>query len=509
MEKIKQNRTFQIELKETIRRVLEIKETCEANIVSIFWKNPDKLLEHDEIEVDSFNMNHWKVFFVIADGIIRIEEKRELDPITVGMYLEKHPKLSEKFSEYGGYATIEKIKEYVQEDNLEGYIKELHKWERVLMLAQEGYPINNRLSDFVDMSAEDIYNEFEVNLNHIFSNVDTSVKSYGIGYNIHTRIDEWDSGSAIGLPLYNLPLLTKELGGLHLGEIALIGGVSNSGKSSFVRLAILPSIMNAIRDEDGNQEKLVLFLNEEGIAKWQREMIIWVANNIYKKDIKKWMVRNGGYDKELKELLHKCGKYLEELDKNHILTLIPFDSYSTDIVIKQIRKYSALGVKYFIIDTFKMDNSNKEKIDGNTRLQMVQNMTNLYNVIKESVKNVSLVCTVQLTKASSRLRWLGLDSLAESKNIADVCAPVLLLRNLYDDEVVGDKALTVFSITDDEDQKGINVVPLDPEKKYQVIFIAKGRESMAGIGSRQIVIEVDHSRNIIREVGWTFIGVDF
>ncbi len=510
-DKLKENLSFQKELEETISKILTYKEACEANIVSIFWKNPDLVSEYEDINLGDFDKNHWRVFLEIARGIIIVEDKKLLDDVTVGLYLEKHPKLKEKFLEYGGMETIEKVKAYVKESNVESYILELRKWKYIMLLAREGYPVNNRLSDFVNMNVEDIYSEYEIKLNHIFSNMDFETKGYDISYNIRDRIEDWDAGDAVGLPLHNMPMLTRELGGLHLGDIMLLGGISNSGKSSFLRNTILPSIMKQYTNKETGEtstEKMVIFLNEEGIAKWQREMLIWVANNVYKKDIHKYQVREGKYSEEFKELLYKCASYLEELKSTRTLTLVPLNSYKTSTVIKLIKKYAGLGVKYFAVDTFKMDNADGINVSDNTRLQMVQNMTNLYNTVKESVKNVSLICTVQLTKATSKIRYVTQDALSESKNIVDPCATALFIRNVFDDEIEGKNKLSVFKTGG---TNGLSTIPvkLETGKKYQLVFIAKGRESSAGVGSKQIVLEIDHSKNIINEIGYTYVPVDF
>jgi hypothetical protein len=50
---------------------------------------------------------------------------------------------------------------------------------------------------------------------------------------------------------------------------------------------------------------------------------------------------------------------------------------------------------------------------------------------------------------------------------------------------------------------------LDKNKKYQIVFIAKSRESSAGMGSYQFVVEVDYSRNLMTEIGYTSIKPDF
>lgn len=84
------------------------------------------------------------------------------------MYLEKHPKLREKYDEYGGYETIEAAGGYVKSENLYGYIDELRKWNSVIKLAKMRCAVNDRLSDYCDMTAEEIYNEWEAQINDIF-----------------------------------------------------------------------------------------------------------------------------------------------------------------------------------------------------------------------------------------------------------------------------------------------------------------------------------------------------
>ena len=44
---------------------------------------------------------------------------------------------------------------------------------------------------------------------------------------------------------------------------------------------------------------------------------------------------------------------------NSSITLIPFNKYRTDKAIKVIKKYASLGVKYFILDTFKADSGSR------------------------------------------------------------------------------------------------------------------------------------------------------
>ena len=237
-EKNKKPSAFEKEQYEAATKVVNYKTATEANIVSIFYKSPDELY-NTNLQTKDFSNNIWRVYFQIAYDIILNEKKGVLDEVTVGLYLEKHPKLKAKFDEYGGYKSIATSISYVKVENLEGYINELRKWNAVLKLIKRGFPVKSRLSDFVDMSAEEIYGEFEVLLNDTFANIDSDVKSYDITDGIHELIDELDEGIAVGLPYADMPMLSKETGGQYLGSITLLGGMSNAGKEQPVTEPIL------------------------------------------------------------------------------------------------------------------------------------------------------------------------------------------------------------------------------------------------------------------------------
>lgn len=488
---------FEQELLKAGKKVKEYKLSCEANVVSIFWKNHELMFSYDNIGLEDFSDNEWKVYWQIAYDIITKEDKKSLDEITVGLYLEKHPKLKEKYEEYGGYNTIEKAKEYVKEENLDGYIKELKKWNVVLTLLKMKFPVYDRLNEFADMSADEIYNEWEAKINHIFIDIDGEVHSYDINDGMDELIEELDEGLAVGLPYNEMHLVNKETGGQLLGNITLVGGLSNVGKSTFVRTATVPSIIK----ED---ERMVIMLNEDGKKKWQREMLIWVANNIFKKDLQKYVVRDGKYTSEVKELLYKCAKWLKEQADNHKITLIPFQKYQTATAIKVIKKYASMGVKYFILDTFKQDAG---KVSENTWLQMQQAMVDINDAIKPESKNVHIAITFQLAKTSARQRYYTQDNIGVAKNIIDPASTCIMIRDLFDDEHKGGKnELKVYRL---EGKNGKSKIPveLNKDKRYQIVFIIKNREGSAN--AYQIVVEHDMSRNVMKEVGITHVAMDF
>ncbi|WP_297419185.1 helicase [Clostridium sp.] len=482
---------------EAISKIKDYRLIVEANIVSILWKHPDLYYNYENLTIKNFIHNEWKVFFQIGYDIIIKEKKQTLDEITVNLYLEKHLKLKEKYEEYGGYSAISKTEKYVKEQNIDGYIAELNKWEVVINLSKNKFPIADRLAEYVDLTAEEIYDEYEAMLNHIFINVDGDDKTYTIGHDIDKLIDELDEGLAIGLPYYNSPILTHETGGDSLGNITLVGGLSGAGKTTLSRTLKLPSIIE-------NNEKICCLLNEESIKKWQRELLIWVANNIYKQETKKYKLRDGKFSPEFKDFLkNKCAKWIK--DHNDQIIIKPFKHYSTDKAIKCIKKYAHLGVKYFILDTYKADSntSNSEAFWFNLQ----QNMVKIYDVIKEESLNVHILITFQLAKSSSRQRCYTQDNIGMAKNIVDVASTCIMVRKLYDDEYEGEKhELKVFRFTGKNNKTKIPVT-LDKNKHYQILFIVKNREGSSNEYS--IVVEHDMSTNTYREIGLTVIAPDF
>ena len=104
--------------------------------------------------------------------------------------------------------------------------------------------VNDRLSDYCDMTAEEIYNEWEAA--DIFSNIDYDVKSYDICDGIYELIEKLDEGYAVGLPYNNMDIITKKLV-VNVGSITLVGGLSNVGKSTFARNAVIPTAIKRKR----------------------------------------------------------------------------------------------------------------------------------------------------------------------------------------------------------------------------------------------------------------------
>lgn len=491
---------FEQEMAKTAKKILEFKTNAEANVVSILYKAPDKLYDTNLV-LEDFTENTWKVYFQIIHDIILVERKNVADDITVGLFLEKHPKLQEKYEEYDGYNTIRRAMNYVEVENFDGYVAELRKWQTVLKLCKVGFPVKDRLSDYVDMTEEDIYNEHEAFLNHIFVNTSSEVKSYNVFDDMHKFIDEISKSSDVGMPFYNADILTSEVGGFNLnGHIYGLGAGSGVGKST---MAFNWVVASAIKQG----QRVVMIINEEDERKMRKELLVWVANNIHNGELHKKTLRDGNFNdnKEIVNLLEKCADWIEQKKEEHLLTVIPLERYSADIAIKIIKKYaSGFGCRIFILDTL------KESFDAKTDeiyKSMMRDMVKLYDTVKPSAKNVGLFVTYQLGKSSLKMRYLTNNEIGQAKSIIDVMSVNLMMRRPYEDEYEGgSKELTYYKL---EGQNGKTKIPdtLKKEKNHMITFITKNRFGVTG--ANQIVSECNLSTNICKDVGICNVPQDF
>lgn len=522
--------------------ILEWLEYYDMLLVACFWKEPtlfqdyEKIIHFDRKQNDLLvernsllTDNRARVLYNIGEDLILGEQVKELSPLAVNTYLEKHKKLQAVWKSISKdpYQSITEFSKHANIKNVESYLLQIKKYKSLLEL-QARFNVTfsaTELSIYNDLSIDEIYNMYENRLQESFLSREEGTQAYPLMYNIENNLLSWNQGDAMGLSYYGLPEFSKFTGGIANGGITLIGGVSNVGKSSFLRNVVFPTFfLNKDIDPQTKKEishKAVIFLNEEDIEKWQREFLTWVGNNYNHDDFTKTIFRDGAFmggqtDRmvEIDRAIRRAHKLLGD-NKGTLsedILFVPLPKFSTQIVIKQMKRYSALGYKNFIIDTFKMDNTDDAKIDNNTRLQLIQNMTNIYNVCKKDVKNLRVICTVQLSKASSYKRILSQDDLAESKNMIDVCSSGIFMRPVWEDEK--DEFLMDMdgNETKHKNSRFLKVCDfsgvrykLEKGKKYLLLFTVKSREGVAGVGADVFVVEVDWARNIVREIGTTTV----
>lgn len=477
---------------ETLVLINEFKLAAEASAVAILYKNPE-LITETSLTLEDLTNNDWRVFYAIAYGVVVTEGKNSLTDIDIGFYLKKHLKLQKEYEKLGGYDTITNALSYVKTESLSGYVEEIKKWNAVRELVKFNFPVKDRLSEFVDMTTNEIYAELEGYLNHVFANAETQIKSYNALSGLHELVDSLDKGEQNGIPL-TAELLNKEIGGLRKGHVyALIGG-SGSGKSTVAFNYVLPEVLKL-------NERCCIFINEEDETKVRKELLLFCCTNILHKPIKKIQLRDGHFDEETLKTLHEAADWLEQQDKNHNITVIPLERYSVDIVIRLMKKMKNLfNVETFILDTMKESSDAK----GDMWVNMLHDSIKLYDVAKPSGLNIRLLITLQTAKSSLKNRHLTLADIGQSKSIADILSCAILQRRAEPDEYKGGKReLKCFRI------EGKSKIPfyLEEGNYYLIFFLAKNRFSQTDQYS--IVSKIDFSTNSFKDIGYVIVPEDY
>jgi replicative DNA helicase len=485
--------------------VKQYKEPAEANIVGSLYLNSDLFLEC-KLTQDDFTFNHWRVYFIIANDLFK--EKKSLTEDNIEFYLNQHPQLAEQYKNSKGYQTLDTLKSTVKEEDFDGYIAEMGKWNAVLKIASKGFPIKDQLSEFADYSAEKIYDTYTGYLNDAFMNIEEKVKSYNVLDGIHEFNERCDAGQEQGLPFcaYDkeaAQILNQEVNGFNVnGHIYALGGLSGTGKSTLAINLLFPTILVT-------GERAVFIINEEDQDKFRREAETWVINNIILKHqegkyFNKKRFREGHFTDEEKEWLRQAADFLEARKEEHLITVVPLERYTVSVAIKIIKKYAKLfGVRIFCIDTFKESADIRQ--DESTWKSMERDARALYDVIKASALNVGLFLTYQLSKASSKTRYLTKSDIGQAKNIEDVFSVNLMVRRVYPDEMLGEKKEIKYWV---RLQGGSKIERhMERDKSYLIMFICKNR--FGSSDPYQILIECDLGTNKYKELGTCYVTQDF
>lgn len=483
---------FEKQQAEAAKQILEYKLGAEASIVSMIYKNPD-LLRETNLELNDIHNNCWRVYFEIARDMIINEKKATLSEVDIGLYLEKHPKLADKYyNEYGGFQTIENAGAYIKEENFDSYVRDLRKWNVVARLVKRGFPCDKaRLSEICDMSAEELYDEYTVYLNDIFANIDNNIKSYNGFADMKNLIDELDAGKNVGIPFANCDILNRETGGMLGGNIIGFGASSGVGKSTLSINYIFPTIMK-------HDLKALFIINEEDESKFRKEAIIWYCSNVLKHPIPKRVLRDGNFDEETKKVLYKAAEWFEsEKEKKHI-TIIPLEQYTARTVIKLLKKYTKMGCDVIVLDTLKESFDSRDKESWKS---LMTDCVDFYDCIKHT--NTCMVITYQLVKNKSK--YLTNADIGISKGILDIFSVNIFFRRPLQTEYEGGRD-ELYCYNPIKNSNSRLEFKLNKDKHYMIGFISKNRFGMSDI---QVVSEADFSINQYKDLGYCNVIQDY
>lgn len=221
-------------------------------------------------------------------------------------------------------------------------------------------------------------------------------------------------------------------------------------------------------------EDCFIYSNETAKEDFQALLLVNVLSKKYGVNkVTKNKLKSGKLTEEQWEQIAIAQEFINEHIKPHITIKYP-KSHNMKEFISYMRRYAYRGVKYFFLDTMKSDDA------GNA--QSVGLLVDQSRTIYETCKKLNVHCLgtsqIALRHIENFTRVISESHLAGSKQIAEVCDVIITGRDLYLDELDGEKnEIKVWrNVTDDngatwrkEYQK------LDREKKYVLFNLPKNR----------------------------------
>lgn len=429
-------------------------------------------------------------YFGLAKNMFHLEV-REFDNMAVHTYTADKPELAEGFKNRGGYGTVEEIMSLLSVENIETYYDEVIKNNAILELYDMGFDVISELDKFSDMRSEEVYNYLDYKLNNIFLNKVEHLKPVNLSDGYDEYVDEWDRGVMKGFTI-GFPMLNYRLAGVHKKNLLLhMAHIGNGKTTSSILFYILPAL------EAG--ENVCIIANEQGVEEFRQMILSSVLfNKINYRKINRQRFIQGGFSKEDREQIQLAQQWLK--DQVGKITFVETKDYSINNVRKIVRKYSKVNYGLFIFDTLKPEVENSV----NAWADFSEVSKELFMIAKK--EDVAIIATAQLSAESMARRYLDLSCVGKSRAIAETATQVVMFRTLSQEEK---EKIEVFNLHKDETTgKFTNVrdmVDLDPNKDYIVLFIPKNR---FGDTQPQIVYERNMAWNSLKEVGQTYITYD-
>lgn len=485
----------------------------EQIFVGFLWSNPELYNKYrsNNFTRKTFSLNSdiWWFFYSLGKDMFD-NGIRNFDDTTVYSFIVSQPqqvgrkKIIDEYNSYGGYDMILELMEECETDkkNDEYHCSEMQKYEMLRYFQDEGLldvnkvietkGVRRKLVDILcSMSLVQLKMFFQLKNKTATANINNGeIKIYNFLDNMNDTIEKLNQGESMGLSFKNSPLLNKKIKGWKLGNLMYLVLASGVGKSSI-------SMEKAVLALIENNEKGIIFANEEDVFKWRALLLATVSSAILRNGISRERIMEGNYAEDEFKKINNAKDWLNT-HRPDIIKFVEMNKYRIEDVINNIELLRPLGYKHILFDTFKPDSSRGESARWEKFSDHAQD---LYDCIKPQSNNCACLATVQL-KIGKEYRYLDLDTIGKSLEIVEVAGTVMVGRLMYSDEYSGEKnEIKVYHWKKNEfDGKYYKDydVHINKDRQYLILFIPKNRN---GGTEEQIVFEINYKFNFWKEMG--------
>ena len=473
-----------------IEKITEKITICEGNIIGCLYSAPELYAEYD---INKNSLSTDGLFYYGLGEMLFTNKNEVFDETSVYSILNNNDELKRLWEERGGFNTIRELKSTVNLKNIDAYFDTFNKYCLLRNYYKKGFTgiIENEWLKFEKMNASQVYDYFDYVLNSEDINTVSDLQFEDL-YLTDQEVDDILNGANLGLNygLYS-PVLNYLTLGLPKGELSSICSYINEGKTSFTFANFVIPIVE-------NGEKCLIISNEQKAMNFKLLLLIYILTrklNYWKIDIKK--LKKGKFTSEELEKLNEARDIVKKNYINNITFVKTYD-YKTDIVKKSIRKYSRLGYGLIVYDTMKVEDAS-----DSTWVQLLEDSKVLFQAC--SRYNVAGLVTLQLAMATkNKVRKIGMECVANGKQVFEVMSEAIFMRTLWDDEKdpTSKTYCKPYKLVKDANGNFTNVheqINLEEDKEYKLIILGKTRNDKRDIA---LVYEANSRYNIWKELGY-------
>ena len=438
------------------------------------------------METKDFLTEDGSYYFALAKQL-RAKGFTSFDEVTVLSSISSNIELG--FEARGGWEQIQNLTDIINEKNWDTYIDTLYRENIIIGMFNSGFNLFSPIQQdgkeiipiklFRKMDSESILDWYEAQLSTFGTGYSSKViEEEEIDFD-DAFIESCSQGLENGIPFDKsgkdvngedincLPFLSRQINGLMDGTTTMLGGYSSTGKTTLFVTIIMALLYRG--------RKVLIISNEQQVKIFKALFMVWLLakrNRYYNLTKKKLL--SGDISVEDRIQLADIQKYWKDNYKGKVKFVSIADA-DMSLVKKKVRENVLRnGYDTVLYDTMKLDFS--ESKDSKEYISLIKDSRELNKIAKKY--NIILLCSLQLAINTLGKLFLDASVLSMSKQIKEVLEVLLLMRNVYSEELdSNDKKYYChpFKLKKVNDKWVEEEYTPDPTATYRFLFVDKSR----------------------------------
>lgn len=463
-------------------------------------------LVNDPLLLDETNIT--KDMFVTKDGlfyfhVIKELKDKNITTITEIDIVNNFPQpIVDKFNEKGGIKQLNIMKDTISKDNFDKYLDDLYKFNIYIDLYHDNYNLFEQttyegkqvipIDLFKHLDSEQVIDFYQGQLDKYNTNTERrGVEECELDID-DSFIESCLSGESNGTPIdicgqdvngdniYGFNHINQQMNGFLKGSLSMLGGYSSVGKSTVIITMIMALVHRG--------ETVMIVSNEQKSTPFKQNVLMFILTQKLKYyKISKKNLTSGKLTEENLEYIKKAQEIYNKEYRNKIY-FVGTPTSDMNLVKKKIREYVLTkGVTTFVYDTFK---ATLDEVGGEPAwISLIRDSRVLHELARKY--DIIGIGTIQLAIHTLGQLFLNANCLSQSKAVKEILENLLLMRNVYNEELDPKSKYYCKPFRYEKNEKGEwkeKTVELKEEHEYRMIFIDKCRSGQNSISGNYAVL---------------------